>query len=377
MGLFKSLGFGKKEGESTEMSPEAPKQELKENGAAQTGRERVNAIKEGGTNLWNRFKENARSAGNYLGRKAMEAFDMAVGTVRKGGKMAKKGGSMAIEGAFSVVGGIEKGAKATVEGGKAALEYAKETGREGMEIKDLAVMAVKDTATRTKEAAIDAGYTGVLLAMLSGEKGVALAKALKDKGVELKSAVGRKTIENAAALAALGIAAVAAVEMFGSDKIEQAVATASQAKDAGIDLAKQGGEMILLQLVAAASAGIVVAVAIEERVGKVGKAVLEKGAEFYGAAKEKMDALRGRAREAKDGFFARISAARDRFSSRLKDMVLEAFRPEIDQMIQKKAKELLADRERLSVAENLELEEGLDEVENFNRVGGWDVEEVA
>ena len=64
MGLFKSLGFGNKEGGSAE----APKSEAKDSkSAADVGRERVetmkagaleriDAIKSGASNLWDRFK---------------------------------------------------------------------------------------------------------------------------------------------------------------------------------------------------------------------------------------------------------------------------------------------------------------------------------
>ncbi|MBI4256709.1 hypothetical protein HY626_01475 [Candidatus Uhrbacteria bacterium] len=348
MGLFKSLGFGKKEGGSKEVQAEAPKTEAREKSAADTGYERIAGIKKGAQELWDRFKKYASSTSDMVKNKAMDAYSAALGVVQKGSKMAVEGalnvGESLAEGANAVVGGIEKGVKATVEGGKAAVEYAKETGREAMEIKDLAVMAAKDAATRTKEAVVDAGYTGVALAFMTGEKGAAMAEAMKERGIELKSAAGKKLVEGAVALADMGLNAIEATLSYGADKIEQVIEVAKQAKAAGIDLKKRGGDFALNSLVAAFEAGISVKEAIEGVAG----ATLEKGREIVGMAKEKMDALRGRAREAKDGFFARLTAARDRFSSRLKQAVIESLRPEIDNLIRQKAEELLRDREALS-----------------------------
>ncbi|NQV90298.1 hypothetical protein HQ487_02720 [Candidatus Uhrbacteria bacterium] len=348
MGLFKSLGFGKKEGGSAEMKAEAPKSEQKETSMADTGRERINAMKEGASSLWKRFQGGAKSVGDSLAGKARDAYSMALGAKDRAIDGVKgavtKGKEMAVEGAFAVVGGIEKGAKATVEAGKAVAEYTAESFQEGREIKDLAVDAAKDAATRTKDAVVEAGYTGAALAIMSGEKGVALANAMKARGIEVGSQAAKDLAEGASALAEFGIDALDAVRNYGAEKIDLAVKTANEAKAAGIDLKKRGGEFALDSLVAAVDAGISVAEAVSGAAGEV----LDAGREIVGVAKERIDALRGKAREAKDGFFARMSAARDTFSSKLKKMVIESLRPEIDQLIQEKAQQLLADREALS-----------------------------
>lgn len=348
MGIFKSLGFGKKEGGSAEVRAEAPKAEQKEKSAADTGRERLQAIQEGASSLWKRFRSGAKSVGDSLAGKARDAYSMALGVKDRaidGAKgAAARGKEMAVEGAFAVAGGLEKGAKATFEAGKSAVEYTAESFREGREIKDLAIDAAKDAVTRTKDAAVEAGYTGAALAIMSGEKGVEVAKAMKARGIELGTEAGMGLVAGIAVLAELGIDAASAVRDYGVEKINKAVDTAKKAKEAGIDLKKKGGEFALNSLVDAAVAGIDVALAIE---GAAGRA-LDAGREIVGNAKERIDALRGKAREAKDGFFARLSSARDAFSSKLKNMVLESLSPEIDALIAKKAEQLLADREALS-----------------------------
>lgn len=337
MGLFKTLGFGAKEaGPSKEAEAQTPKPEA-EKSAAEVGRERVKALREGAMGLWARMKERARSVRDAVSHRAKEAYAVAL-------KAGAKGKEVAIESAFAAVGGVEKGAKKTLEAGKAAAEYTLETGREGWDLTKLAAEATKDAAVRVKDAAIDAGYTGAALAFMSGEKAVATAQALKERGIELGSAAGKKTVEAAAALAAMGVDAAAAIRDFGAEQIDKAVEAAKEAKEAGIDLARRGGVYALMSLFLAREAGIAVKDAVK---GAAGEA-LDKGRELVGAAQEQIEALRNRAKEARDGFLARISTARDRFSSRLKTTVLEALRPEIDQMIRAKAEQLLAEREQLS-----------------------------
>ena len=79
MGIFKSLGFGKKEGGSAEVRAEAPKAEQKEKSSADTGRERLQAIQEGASSLWKRFRSGAKSVGDSLAGKARDAYSMALG----------------------------------------------------------------------------------------------------------------------------------------------------------------------------------------------------------------------------------------------------------------------------------------------------------
>ncbi|PJE76370.1 hypothetical protein COV05_05025 [Candidatus Uhrbacteria bacterium CG10_big_fil_rev_8_21_14_0_10_48_16] len=359
MGIFKSLGFGKKEGGSAEVRAEAPKAEQKEKSSADTGRERLQAIQEGASSLWKRFRSGAKSVGDSLAGKARDAYSMALGVKDRAIDRAKgaaaRGKEMAVEGAFAVVGGIEKGATATFEAGKSAVEYTAESFREGREVKDLAIDAAKDAVTRTKDAAVEAGYTGAALAIMSGEKGVEIAKAMKARGIELKSAGAQKIAEGASKLFELGVDGLSAIGDYGVEKMDLAVETARKAKEAGIDLKKKGGEFVLNSLVDAAVAGIDVALAIEGAAGKV----LDSGREIVGNAKEQLEKLRGKAQEAKDGFFARLSQGRDNYSAKFRKgaaelivSLVDKLSPELEQAFAKRS----AEREQLNGEHVIEAE---------------------
>src|SRR3989339_325645 len=113
MGLFKTLGLGMDAGSKREGAGEKPAETKEtEKTAVETGRERVSAMKEGVSQLWDRMAQRVASVKDSITRKGKELFSRLL--------------QITAEGAYGVIGGVEKGAKATVEAGKSAVEYTRE-----------------------------------------------------------------------------------------------------------------------------------------------------------------------------------------------------------------------------------------------------------
>ena len=346
MGLFKRKSKDVVSNEEAETAPMESVEDSKETSAADTGRERVNAMKEGAGKLWQRIKNRGNTIKDAVTARASQAMDAVFG-------VAKKGKEMAVEGAFAAVGGVEKGAKATVEGVKDAAEYTAESGRELMELGELAATATKNAAERTKDKAIELGLQGAALAFMAGEAGVKFAKDMKDAGVDLATEAGKATVEKAADLKKKGIDTGEAVKDYGLDRLDDIADIADALKKKGVDIKNTSQKFLLDTGLKLVDAGKDVAEAIE---GKALEA-LQKGKDIVEAAGAKIEGWKTKAETAKDNFFTRLSDGYKKTRGAVVGGIVKALSPEIQNIVAQQ----IADRE---AALNVEFSEDGETVAN-------------
>ncbi|NQV88884.1 MAG: hypothetical protein HQ488_00985 [Parcubacteria group bacterium] len=348
------MGFFKRKSKDTgaEASAEAETQKMesidtsKEQSAADAGRERVGKMKEGVSSLWARLKARGNKTKDAISSRASQAMDAVLGT-------AKKGKDMAVEGAFAAVGGIERGGKAAVEGVKDAVEYTAESGRELMELGELAVQASKNAAERTKDMAVELGLTGAALTFMAGEAGVKFLKDTRDAGIDLATEAGKAAVAKAAELKQKGVDAGEAIKQYGVDRLDDVSEAADKLKQKGIDIKDSSQKFLLDSALNALDAGVDLAIALE------GAALdtMQKGKDIVEAAGAKIEGWKTKAKEAKDGFFTRLSDGYKATRGAVVGKIIEALSPEIQNIVAQQ----MADRE---TAMNMDFDEGAETAPN-------------